>query len=607
MRKLFLAFLAVCFVSCTEKQSPVGDNGNGQDQELELPSDGLVEKTFIVSNLKTKTSFDGSVTDTGHAVINWCADDSIAVWDGTAIRVFNMISEPQAEQTVFKGRVAEDADEFYAVYPCAEELQILQDENGGVSFSVSTEPQRYIFSEPELEDGSVYAVGKVGADDRLEFNIMPAILKFSLKSSQKIKSVKVEGNSEDDFLCGTMNVSCDADGVASASIADDSQGSASVTLRCLDATTLPVGKDIYMLMPAHCFESGYTVTFTDVEDKVVLQGTEETVVWEPGKVYEIQNDYAPPASEDYYQDYVDGLDVMIAGKAYNKATYGNATLIAKGQTATISTNGVYFIEDGAVVDYNPGSSLSKMIIVGRDPSVRSPMIQKMHFKMATNGVLAVMNLAIDSQLGGNYLFNIYSSNAPKSYAVDNCSMKFTNKNFLYHAKATWVSEVQFHNCDIEFTYSSGSDIWLFNVDSATPSVDLFDFQNNVFWHSGTMASGKAFRITNGEGLAIGKLIFKNNTFINLPTRDTRTSYIGSTVSSGEVSGNLIYLPTQPVNASMLHGSSTGVTYGTNYYYTGTDVVFNPFTAAEGNPFTTCDVTTGTFVKASAYKDYGAKR
>ena len=603
-----MTVFALC-LSCSkpDAQPPADDNADGQDQEIEQPSDGLVEKTFIVSNLRTKTSFDGGVTDTGYAVINWCADDSIAVWDGTAIRVFNMISEPQAEQTVFKGRVAEDSDEFYAIYPCAEDLQILADENGGVSFSVSTEPQRYIFSEPDLEEGTVYAVGKVGADDRLEFNIMPAILKFSLKSSQKIKSVKVEGNLEDDFLCGTMNVSCDADGMASASIADDSQRSASVTLRCLDATTLPVGKDIYMLMPAHRFESGYTVSFTDVEDNVVLQGTEETVVWEPGKVYEIQNDYAPPASEDYNQGFVDGLDVMIAGKAYNKATYGNATLIAKGQTATISTNGVYFIEDGAVVEYNPANSLSKMIIIGRDPSVRSPMIQKIHYKMATNGVLAVMNLAIDSQLGSNYLFNIYSSNTPKSYAVDNCSMKFTNKNFLYHAKTTWVSEVQFHNCDIEFTYSANNDIWLFNVDSATPSVDLFDFQNNVFWHSGTMAAGRAFRITNGEGLAIQKLIFKNNTFINLPTRDTRTSYIGSTVSSGEVSGNLIYLPTQPVNASMLHSSSTGVTYGTNYYYTGTDVVFNPFTAAEGNPFTTCDVTTGTFVKAAAYKDYGAKR
>ena len=155
----FLAMTAIFAVmdsACTEKEplDNTKDDNKGDGTEVvdpEQPSDGLVEKTFIVSNLKTKTSFAGGVTDTGCAVINWCADDSIAVWDGTATRVFNMISEPQAEQAVFKGRVAEDADEFYAVYPCAEDLQILQDENGGVSFSVSTDPQRYIFSEPELE------------------------------------------------------------------------------------------------------------------------------------------------------------------------------------------------------------------------------------------------------------------------------------------------------------------------------------------------------------------------------------------------------------------------------------------------------------------------
>ena len=605
MKKIFVMFAmsALALTSCLQEDNPVVDN-NGENDAFE-PSGELVEKVFTVGEIKSKTYIDGTVEEgTGDLVIKWCADDAISVWDGVANRKFTMVGEPDGASATFKGYVDAAATEFFAFYPYDEALAHKVASSKHV-FSFPKSNIQYANPEGGLADGAAFACAKV-EDNVINFASNSCMLKFSLAEGMEVKSITIKGNETDDILAGTTNFTYDGTRF-SPGFEQSVEKFTELTLCNQDGSNLKTGTDYYLAMQGNEYKAGYTISLALADGTVYSKSSSKAIQYQSGSIYPLS---AKPLSHgmfDYYKGYLAGEDIVIAGKAYNKATYGNATLIAKGQTATISTNGVYFIEDGAVVDYNPTNSLSKMIIVGRDPSVRSPMIQKIHYKMATNGVLAVMNLAIDSQLGSNYLFNIYSSNTPKSYAVDNCSMKFTNKNFLYQAKATWVSEVQFHNCDIEFTYSANNDIWLFNVDSATPSVELFDFQNNVFWHSGTMAAGKAFRITNGEGLAIGKLIFRNNTFINLPTRDTRTSYIGSTVSSGEVSGNLIYLPTQSVNASMLHSSSTGVTYGTNYYYTGTDVTFSPFTAAEGDPFTTCDVTTGTFVKAAAYENYGAKR
>ena len=245
------------------------------------------------------------------------------------------------------------------------------------------------------------------------------------------------------------------------------------------------------------------------------------------------------------------------------------------------------------------------------------MTQQTHFKVDTDGVLAVMNMDInaDALTGSTYFFNIYSANTPKSFALDNCSITFPNKNFMYHAKDTWVEEVAFHNCDVKFTMTA-NDIWLFNVNTSTPAIKLLDFQNNVFWHEGTMASGKAFRITNGSSATLEKFIFKNNTFVNLTTRNNATSYLSFITSAAEISGNIFYFDNQTVNGALLQQKCVSVTASDNYYYTGSDVTFNgctveggqfSFTAASASPFSSMDLSAGKFVKTSDYASLGAQR
>ena len=556
------------------------DNADfGEDYSPVMPADGLVDKVIIVSNIATKTYFGGQLTEDGKVVMNWNADDELAVYDGTAVRRFTMVSEPQDAHAVFKGRISPQAQTLNAYYPYCEE------------FASPLSLTQYVTSDGGMTDGVIYATGTVGADDRLDLAIQPAFLKFSLKPSQSVRTVRIVGNAEGDIFGGNV-----------------------VTIIHKDGATLPTEVDMLAVVPAGYMESGYTVTFVDTEGDETIQGTDARVEWVSGKVYEIQNEFAPPPSEDYYTDYQEGGDIIIAGKVYNKSVYGNPVLIEKGQTATITANGVYFIEPGATVEYSPSSSMKKMVVIGRDPSQRSAMVQKTHFKMDTQGELALLNLDLESSglTGSTYLFNIYSSNTPQRVAMDNCKVNFANKNFMYHAKETWVSEVLFHNCDVRLTYNSTNDMWLFNVDSKAPAVSVMEFKNNVFWHTGTLASGKGFRVTNGSAITVDDFKFVDNTFVNLPTRKNQESYVSAIISKAEVKNNLFYISGQPVDGTFFQQTPADATVSDNVSYTGNEYkfIFNSTETSEvlsESPFASMNLDTGDFVKKDEFRKYGASR
>ena len=590
MIKRLLTFTAAFtfFLSCAEKEPAQNTDKQPTDNHeppVEVPSDGLVDKTFIVSNLSTKTFIDGSLSIAGQILVKWCADDTIGIHDGVALRKFAMISEPVDASAVFKGRVDESATEFFAIYPYVEDYQLPQQgqEDG---FVHSIPSLQTVSADGGVAEGAVYASGKADSEDFISFHIHPALLLYSPIKDEGIASFTVEG----------------ADGVK-------------VTVNTTEGENFKVGKEYYAAVCPETISAGYNVTMCAADGSVVQS---KSVA---GPLAAFSGAVLPLLGQPemtYYEKWTAGEDIIIAGKAYNKSTYGDGILIAEGETKSITaTKGVFFVEPGANVTYNPSSSVTTMIIIGTDPSIRSSMTQQIHYKVATDGVLAVMNMDVnaDALTGSTYLFNIYSTNTPKSFALDNCSMTFSNKHFMYHAKDTWVEEVAFHNCDVKFTMTA-NDIWLFNVNTSTPAIKLLDFQNNVFWHEGTMDSGKGFRITNGSSATLEKFIFKNNTFVNLTTRNNATSYLSVITSNAEVSGNLFYFDNQPVNGALLQQKCDSVTASDNYYYTGSDVTFNgctveggtvSLTAATEDPFSSKDLETGKFVKTSSYANIGAAR
>ena len=609
MKKIFsiFAMAAMVLASCVKEQAPALDG----DQNGVEPSGNLVEKVFSVGDPESKTYIDGTIAN-GKIVINWDADDAISVWDGVANRKFTMVGEPNGASATFKGLVDADATDFYAIYPYDENLQYSYDEaNQRMVFTVTKPAVQYANPEGGLADGSAYACGKADENGNIKFVNRSALLKFSLANGMKVKSLKISGNEDDDILAGTLDFRY-KDNNFSAGWKSAGK-STEITFCNEDGSNLKTGVDYYLSMIGNTFGKGYAITLTFEDGTSVIRDSDKAIQYMSNQIYPLAS---KPLSRTtfgatYYEAYEAGEDIMIAGKAYNKATYGDAVLVAADATYEITgTSLVCFIEPGANVTYKPSNSVSKMIIIGNNPGVKSSMTQSVHYKVATDGVLAVMNLSVNTEAltGSNYLFNIYGTNTPKSFALDNCSMTFNNKHLIYHAKDTFVSEVSIHNCDIKFTVKD-NDLWLFNVNSAAPSIKLMDFQNNVLWHDSKFNDGKGFRITNGSSATVEKFIFRNNTLVNLTTRKNSASFVSFKINEAEIFNNLIYSPDQAVDASFMQQACTNSTSLNNYYYTGNDYKVSgwSFAAASTIPFTAINTNNGTFVKADAYKNYGAKR
>lgn len=610
MKKLSMIFAmaAIALTSCLKEEAPVV-NENGAQDNSEL-SDVLVEKIFTVGDVDTKTYIDGTMSASYKMVIKWCADDEIAVWDGKAYRKFTIDGEPSGNSATFKGMVSADATEFYAIYPYSEDLQYnFNETQQWKEFTLSRPSVQYANPEGGLAEKSAVACGKADENGNIKFLNRSALLKFSLAEGMKVKSITFIGN-DNDVVAGTLDIRHSAS--ANFSLGWKSAGKSTELTFCNeDGSNLKTGVDYYISLIGKEFKKGYAITLTLEDGTTLTRNSNVSIQYMSSQIYSLSSRPLSKGTFDYYQGYIDGEDIMIAGKVYNKETNGNATLISAATDITAA--GVYFIEpDVEGVKFTQSSSIKGLIIIGRNPSVRSKLTQSANIQMTNNYGVALMNLDITNNLpSGKYMFNAYvtssASNKPTEYRIDNCRYLNYDRAYLYYrASDCYPAEIVIRNSDFQFTLTN-NDIWLFNANSAEANIDLIDMQNNVFWHSGDMSTSKGFRITNGSSINLGKLVFKKNIFYNLPTRENQSSYVSTITAAAEITNNIFYSKTQPVNGALLQQTCENTVSSNNYSYTETEKTFGPFTQADSNPFTSFDITTGALVKATAYKNYGASR
>ena len=573
-----------------------------------------MEKVFTADVSTTKTYIDGSTTDAGRVIIKWCADDAISVWDGFANRKFTMVEEPDGASATFKGMVDKNATDFYAIYPYSTELKHTHVNSTDTEvFSIPKSNVQFANPEGGLADGAAFACGKVTQDGKITFEPRSALLKFRLAEGMDVKSLTIEGNEEDDILAGTANFSySESDNKNfTPGFTQSAQKYKKLTFCNEDGSNLLTGVDYYIGFVGNEFKKGYTVSLTLSDDKVLTRTSNKDIHFVSSYIYPLAGKPLSKGLFDYYEGYLAGEDIMIAGKVYNKTTHPNANLIT---TATeITAAGVYFIAPNVDnVKYAATSSIKGIVLIGQKVDQRSKLTQSANIQMTNQYGATLMNLDITNNLpSGKYMFNAYvsssSSNKATEYRIDNCRYIGYDRAYIYYrASDCYPADIVIHNSDFQFTNTG--DIWLFNANTAEANINSIDFQNNVFWHSSTFPSDKGFRFTNGSSIKLGKLVFRNNIFYNLTTRDKSSTYFSALIQQAEVFGNLFYMKSQPVNGDLLQQDCNDVADGDNYYYTEAGKNFGSlFTVIDSSPFTSFDVTTGEFVKADAYKNYGAKR
>ena len=626
--KLLTAVAVVAAMVACKKEEPAPqtppENEGGDDTEIVDPNPPAGDENDDPA-APTTVEFSATLSS------GWTVGDKVGLWDGTSLAEFS-VAVTTGNMAVLTGTLPSEYTDLYALYPYSSNAQFFYF-SGKLTTNVQIPEVRYV------GDNGAVGFAKLSEGSFAFINPM-AYLKVVLADEMtNVESLILSGNDEDDLMSGTLGLSIAESGAFSAAFTSDSNGK-TLEFKNQDGTPLSPGVEYLIPFVPQNFTTGVSlgakysgsnkpVTRVCADAMDVIAGQIVTLSDTPLDKEWFTPAPVAPVETGYYAKYNAGENITIAGKTYNKATYGEGTLISATQTIDLTDgNKVYFVEPGATVKVGPTNSCVKYIVIGNDPSQRTKVTQATSIKVGKdNSHYAFLNLEIDMQItatgqGNDVMTIVNNGSTIERIAFDNCRLTYpTNgRQFIYKGDATtFISDFAFHNCDYCFTYTTDH-MYLLRLDSAEAQHGTFDFQNNVFWHTGTMADAKGFNIVTGSKSKVATLIFKNNTFVNLKTQSNASSYfhVDSNADNVDINNNIFYFDKSVCNMYIHRKSAeNGTSAGNVYYINSGEHIFKVFTTnpswvthpekLESSPFTSMDITAGKFVKADAHKNIGAQR
>lgn len=625
MKKISMIFAmaALIFSSCIKEEAPIVDN-NG-DQNVADPSELLVEKVFTVGDVDTRTYIDGTTSASNKMVIKWCADDEIAVWDGTAFRKFTMDGEPNGNSATFKGMVSESATEFYAIYPYNDNLKYNYNESQQwMEFGVTQPSVQYANPEGGLADNTAFSCGKADADGHIQFVNRSALLKFSLAEGMDVKSVTIKGNEENDIISGSLNIRYNESN--NFTLGWKSEGKSNeLTLANEDGSNLKTGVDYYIALTGNKFDNGYSVTMTFADGSTMTRSSDKSIQFMSNQIYTLSS---KPISRitlgaKYYDAYLAGENIVIGGKIYNKTTHPNATLLT--ETTTIEANGLYFLDPAEGQTITLGTkNLGKIAIVGNNPAKRVTL-QHSGFRLNAAAEVAAMNLILPAN--GQ---TIQEAVAGAAYVVfENCKIHHPSGTCLVYNQAagsTMIADFVMTGCDYEISPEAAAHtngVFLFNGYMDNSDITLV---NNVFYVTDSTVPVNKFKITVRADTTPNSIVMKNNTFINTLANAGDAGFFktGVVFKSIDLQNNLFHVNLMTKNHYIfMVGTAfgSGQTLNNAYYKADLSYTFRMFNGSQNtpsfaqtdltklsaSPFSSMDHTNGVFVKTADAAAYGATR
>ena len=633
MRKIsvFIAMAAVALTSCVKEEVPVVEDNNNNQTEF-VPSGELVEKVFTVGTADTKTYIDGEVTSNGKLVIKWCEDDAINVWDGVANRKFEMVGAPNGNKATFKGMVDANATDFYAVYPYDENFKYTLKSNGDMIFSLDRPAVQYANPEGGLADGAVVSAGKVVFDENgngtIRFENRSTLLKFSFVKGMDVTSITLKGNEADDLIAGTYNLKYNATSNFTGGWENNDKKSTQITFCNEDGSPLKTGVDYYMALSGNKFGQGYTITVTLADGTTLERSSDKSIQYYTNAVNILAS---KPLSRTmfglgYYEAYMGGEDLEIAGKVYNKADAGALTPTLLTATTTISADGMYFLapEAGNTITLST-TKLNNIIVVGNNPAARTELAHSGYRLNAAAKVVAMNVILPDS---GQQLIQEAVDGAAL-VAFDNCAIyptKASSGQICYNGTTakTAIQDYRMVNCDYIFSKEAAVRDGSMMLNCVMTGADV-TIKNNLFYTNEPNVATWKFKLASVAG-KMNSFVMVGNTFVDMIVTGGDTGYCKSGVDFENltVQDNLFYVSqdTKTKNQFVFNGSLTpsSILVDHNAYYQVPEITteFNMFgttpsgqkktpTKLTASPFSSMDHANGVFVKTSEAAAYGAKR
>ena len=511
MKKFFLlAAAAVAAISCAKENLPV-------ENETPTPEVELVPMTFTASyaeaDAETKVAYENGATV-------WQLGDKIMVISSTGTATEFKATEVtnEGKSATFEG-LTENADEYYAVYPASAykgtpEYVTEVDTNGKPNGKLVVEvPQVQQAVAGTFHPSAILCIANTKGTDFM-FKHSCAFLKFNIAAPEGVKSVRLKVNGSDN-VAGIGYVGVNATDMNPKYASSDANMSKydMITLNAPEGG-FEAGKDYFIAMRANSCPDGITA-YIEYSDNVKMR-TNTKQVFTNGSIGKIRNlgqldknlsDITP------YDAYTLGLDIMVAGKAINKATYGDATLVTK--TQGLNNNGVYFINsDVEGVSMNSGKSI---IVIGNDPSKRSKVSRSGYSYLpatADEDYWVLSNIDFTITTGASYALSLNGSNVCEMIIMDNCSSNIPTYNsaltqYFYGDSNNKAKEIIIK--DSEFLVEANGINNFLNF-AATQTVDNITFENNVFYSANIAEPATNFILISAGNTTATNLKLHKNTF-----------------------------------------------------------------------------------------------
>lgn len=627
--------MTACNVIEVEKNEPV-DNTPAKEVVL-VPMTFSASYSYdgVDDDESTRTVLDG-------LSIKWKAGDRIAIFDDVDPSTpHEFIAASDGASTSFTGSVSAGAVKFFAVYPYTAAIDCDANDSGDYVGQMNVNiPSVQTPVEGSFDPAAaVLAAYSNDVDKTFHFKVPFALAKFTV-NYDNVYSVSFSSGKN---MTGSLHINLKANGSIGTGDGTSGDKLKTLTIRNADNSPFTKGATYYAVMRYRVDGNSYTDFTATVGNTDCGYATKTASAAVPMARATINNLGAFSGmtfTTNRYIGYQDGLDVVVAGKSYNKAVYGDAVELRTDQNisdARITAN-VHFLVAGGAYTASGLAINKEVVIAGEDPANRatiSPYSSGSQWKLQS-GSLTVSDIVFNmSTLTSTAIFSNSSASADlERLALDNCAIAAEGSaKYLWtsSAKGYAVEEIYLNGCLFR---SSGTLISLINLSSdhtAPNHVRKFEFTNNVVYSgSGSNVKLQVFVFT-GTGTTAGWVTdvkINNNLFYNATT--SSGNYRNYDMVSAEMKENVFFAAddTNPGGNAKLFAlsvsnsdsyaanasSANNYAYGTlatgcswalsdNKFRTGTTLT-NP-TICPASPIgASTNVATGTFVLTDDYDEYG---
>lgn len=526
---------AVALVSAASCTKEIVNESNDQAIVSEL-----YPMTFTADSQQTKAELSDGKT------ILWQSGDQINIFDATE-NVYDPFTTSESGASVTFEGMAGKSEGYYALYPYQAEAAMT---DGTIT---ATFPSEQTAVAGSFDHKAFISVAQSDAEGNLSFKNVAALVKFTMPDGENASSVTLTANADNEKLCGPVKITFDENGNPSATAGGKMTNA--VTLK----GTLEAGKTYYFVVrPGIAFSEGLTISIDGKKYRSSSAAPEKTLVRNSVMALPAFT-FKEGMPKDLYTAYEHGFDLQIGGQKFDKATYGDATLIT--EEVKMEASGIYFLNPG--VEQKLATNIGKLAVIGRYADNKSSLYRDSHCNVKAtstdNEYLLIANAEyklIEDLTSTNGLFQVSNEGSFDSFILDNVKLVVpgTGSKRLINcgsSNSRVISNLIVVNSDI--LVSEGVTNMIYSESAVDMSV--VKFNNNVVYGVNDITNYRAiYRKSSG----ISSLQMNNNTFVNLYTG---SGYVyATTIEVPEpIDGNLFYIPSwSTINAynSVVYPKST---------------------------------------------------